>query len=93
MKTRLDTAKETLAKRMSEINKNDISYDSPLGAHKRAILSDIFYDVFNEAPTKKNKNGLTKKTETIQFGKQQKRSNITNKAEGGGREKFTMVLG
>lgn len=52
MKTRLDTAKEILAKRISEIDKNDISYENPLGEHKRAILSDIFYDVFQENPTK-----------------------------------------
>ena len=58
MKTRLETAKEILAKRMSEIDKNDISYDNPLGEHKRAILSDIFYDVFEETPTKEESKWL-----------------------------------
>lgn len=58
MKTRLDTAKEILAKRMSEIDKTDISYESPLGEHKRAILSDIFYDIFLENPTKEESKWL-----------------------------------
>lgn len=51
--TRLELAKQVLQERMVGIDESQISYETPRGAFKSEILSDIFYDVFDCKPTKK----------------------------------------